>query len=447
MKTDLVPQIHDFLIQLGKQGIKLGLENIIQLLKNLGNPHHHPRIIHIAGTNGKGSTLVALEQLLLCSGFSTGSTISPHLVKYNERFRINGAYVSDDLLIEAYNSVCIACGIDPVTHEDIKNVSRIHPTYFEFSIAIAFVLFRTNNVDYILLETGLGGRLDATNVVENPIACILTKIAEDHQDYLGNSLSEIATEKLGILKKGSPLFVSRQHIAVSNQIRRYCTEHENPIYAFGKEFNFLEDIEDEFVMLQNIKIKIPKIGLRGNHQKENIATALATYYSVVPDSETIDNKSIAHCIKSLKWNGRLQYLKNKGCNILLDGAHNSDSMEQLINYLRDNHQKDRILFAIGWMKGKEFASVLATISSLDVTFQPLSNFMDGSESGDRVEHFLQKQNKEVYQTSTVKELLKRVSTGKINKFDLVVIAGSLYLVGEFLSLWEVELKSLEEPIA
>jgi len=422
----LVQKIHDFLIQLGKQGIKLGLENITLILKALENPHHHPQIIHIAGTNGKGSTLIALEQLLLKSGFSTGSTISPHLVHYNERFRINGKSISDEELIEAFNSVCIACGIDPNIDNALKNTSEIQPTYFEFSMALAFELFRINKVDYILLETGLGGRLDASNVVENPIACVLTKISLDHMDYLGNSLRKITSEKLGILKKGSPLFVSRQEKSVAHQIRRFCNDHQNQIFEFGREFHFEED-EYNFSSLKNCTLEIPEIGLHGSHQKENIATALSVYYSIVPSEAHMEPSSIKTCIKGLTWNGRLQYIKNQENVFLLDGAHNADSMDQLINFLI------KILFQLG------------AITKLNVTFQPLCNFMEGSESGKQIEACLKEKSRSLCKPLEVKELLKQVSTGKLKEFDLIVVAGSLYLIGEFLAQWNIRQNMLEEP--
>lgn len=440
----MVQKIHDFLIQLGKQGIKLGLENIRLILNTLGNPHHHPRIIHIAGTNGKGSTLITLEQLLLKSGFSTGSTISPHLVHYNERFRINGKSISDEGLIEAFKSVCIACGIDPEIDRALQKTPKIHPTYFEFSMALAFELFRTNKVDYILLETGLGGRLDASNVIDNPIACILTKISLDHMEYLGNSLELITSEKLGILKKGSPLFVSRQEKSVTHQIRKFCHDHQNQIFEFGKEFHFEED-RYHFSSLKNGILEIPEIGLQGSHQKENIATALSVYYSIVPSEAHMEVLSIATCIKELSWNGRLQYLKSHENRFLLDGAHNGDGMDQLINYLIQTHSKDNILFSIGWMKGKNFISQLDTLKKLNITFQPLYNFMEGSESGNKIETCLKGKNSALCKPLKVKELLKQVSTGKLKEFDLIVIAGSLYLIGEFLAQWNTQQNLLEKP--
>ena len=174
------------LFSLQSDKIKFGLDNIRNLLERLGNPQDNQKIIHFAGTNGKGSTLITLEKLLIKSGFKTGSTISPHLISLNERYRINSEIINDQDLTFAFEQVKKVCILDDDL-SPISKTSSLKPSFFEFSLAMAFVIFRLKKVDYILLETGLGGRLDATNIIKNPLACVITKIDIDHTEYLGNN--------------------------------------------------------------------------------------------------------------------------------------------------------------------------------------------------------------------------------------------------------------------
>jgi len=234
----LTPKHLEELYSLGMSNIKLGLSNIKRILSGLDNPHNHPRIIHFAGTNGKGSTLVVLEKLLLKSGYTVGSTISPHLVKFNERFRIDGKSIDDHFLDLAFLEICQVCKIDPENFAESAQKSEIRPTFFEFSIAIAFLLFSWKKVDFILLETGLGGRLDATNVVLNPLACVLTKIAIDHQEYLGDSIEEITQEKLGIVKKEAKVFVANQDKKVKILIDKYFNKNNIKYKKSPDDFGF-----------------------------------------------------------------------------------------------------------------------------------------------------------------------------------------------------------------
>ncbi|MDH5561354.1 MAG: hypothetical protein OEY59_10935, partial [Deltaproteobacteria bacterium] len=212
------------------------LTTIRQILEKLGQPQRHPRIVHIAGTNGKGSTLVTLEKLLIESGFSVGSTISPHLLSFNERFRINGLAASEQLLDVAFHRVREVCGYNEALLIDERRLPSIQPSFFEFSIAMAFVIFQGQNLDFLLLETGLGGRLDATNIITNPLVNIITQIDYDHQTFLGESLKEITMEKMGIIKKGAKVFLARQKESVSKQVMDYCEKENIELYLAPKHF-------------------------------------------------------------------------------------------------------------------------------------------------------------------------------------------------------------------
>ncbi|PCI30283.1 MAG: hypothetical protein COB67_02065 [SAR324 cluster bacterium] len=439
----MTPEHLDALYTLGISNIKLGLSNIRQILDAMGNPQRHPQIIHFAGTNGKGSTLVTLETLLLQSGYSVGSTVSPHLISFNERFRINGISVEDASLDEAFFAVCRACGIDASDFRETAQKSRIRPTFFEFAIAMAFFLFRKYQVEYILLETGLGGRLDATNVVEDPLACVLTRIDFDHQEFLGNSLPEITGEKLGILKGKTPVFVAYQREEVTKQILEVCYEQGAPCLLANREFGFRDQEESLTLYLRsedqaepeggiNHQLKTNSLGLLGDHQKENITTALALYWSLVPAANLLDQEQLRSCLQGLHWPARLQYL-NEDKSLLIDGAHNASGMKSLLEFLNKAHKDQKILFAVSWLEHKEFLAVFEQLNPQSVSFQPLEMKMDKAKDISQIYQLLQKQGFLVAPPMTVLEFTEQLDQDSLPERDLLVVAGSLYLIGEFLS--------------
>lgn len=448
------PEYLEYLYQLGISNIKLGLNTIKEILKRLGNPHHHPKIIHLAGTNGKGSTLVTLEKLILSSGYSTGSTVSPHLVSFNERFRHNSHAVSDSDLDEVFLVVSEVCGYDFLKKKDlIKN--PLKPTFFEFSIAMAFVLFQKWEVDFILLETGLGGRLDATNVVSYPLLCILTKLDIDHQEYLGDTIEQIVVEKMGILKPKCPVFISPQTDKITCQILRFTEENAIPSFFSRKNYYHTEKegmacsfyfkslkshySQDHYFSHQ---LTIGKFGLLGDFQKDNTVTALAAYFYAVPPENHLNEKEINHVLRDLKWPGRMEYL-NEDRKILLDGAHNESGMLSLMNYLNDCHSSETILFAIGWMKKKELVSAFSSVSLKSITFLPLQIEYDRSEDVENIYSMMKERDLNVCLPVKIRELVNQIRLKLLPKHDLLVISGSLYLLGEFLSEWKKETELLE----
>ncbi len=439
------PSYLDYLYRLGEFNIKLGLDTIRSMLDRLGNPHHHPRIIHLAGTNGKGSTLKTLESLLLESGYTTGSTISPHLIFINERFRINGSSIDNERLNTAFRKVCRACDINLDLSSSVSRDGKLRPTFFEFLLAIAFVLFEAAKVDYILLETGLGGRLDATNVIEKPLACIITRIALDHQEYLGDTFEDITHEKLGILKNDSPVFVASQRETVTQTIKSHCYSHGYEFYSSPEDFYHKETSTDTRLFFRSLiysnssvsewmEYSIKKFGLPGDHQKDNILTAIATYLFAVPKESQLDQEGVARVVENLRWSGRLQYLGKKN-DILLDGAHNESGMKALLSYLTTFVLQKRVLFALGWMKNKELLGIFDLFCCDHFTFIPIEIDNDRSEKGEVVFQALQDKNLNVLQKGNCTELVVAKQVGSLPAHDLLVVAGSLYLVGEFLELW------------
>lgn len=451
------PSYLDFLYGLGEFNIKLGLETIRTMLDRLGNPHRHPRIIHIAGTNGKGSTLITLERLLIESGFSTGSTISPHLISINERFRVNGRSVAEDDLNEAFREVCRACGIPLDLSSPVSADGLVRPTYFEFVQAIAFVLFNRAGVDYMLLETGLGGRLDASNVVEKPLACVITKIAMDHQEYLGDTITAIAREKLGILKADSPVVLAPQIDSVHELVERHCESQGFDLYCSPRDFfrerhaggtriGIRDFTRNESESAGVLFFQVNETGLPGEHQKDNIMTALATYLHTVAPACQLNETGVAEVLKHLHWPGRLQYLGNAE-DVLLDGAHNTSGMVAMMDYLEATHGDQTILFATGWMTNKDLVSAFDHPLCQRMRFIPIEIDSHRAIKRKCIRHALRSRNLAVLEGGSCAELVKRKQSGRLPEHELLVVAGSLYLVGEFLDFWQKEIDEANRRFA
>ena len=420
-----------FLFQLGLVGMKLGLENSYKLLNLVGNPHKRKGIIHIAGTNGKGSTLIILERLLINSGFKVGSTTSPHLIRFNERFRFQGHPISDKELEDCFLEICHACGINPDQPEN-RISWKILPTFFEFSIALAFLWFHKKDVDYLLLETGLGGKLDATNVVSHPLACILSPIGKDHEEFLGAEIQNITDEKLGILKKHSFIFVSHQEKQVAAHIREHTKKNQLAIRSFGIDFKL--NVKEKIYSSDKNTIELKGLSLKGNHQLQNAATALDCYLHVLPQKNQLGPREIASSIQNVKWPGRLEYI-SKEPNILIDGAHNSHAFNVLAKHLLENHGKDRILMAITWMKGKNLIQSLDLLQPLHLVFQPINFDFKRVVESEVLMEVLKSTNISVKPLQNVEIFRKSLKATLTLNYDLVVVTGSLYFLGAFLTEW------------
>lgn len=282
-------------------GMKPGLDSIGAICSRLGNPQDALRIVHVAGTNGKGATCALIESSLRAAGFSTGRYTSPHLVSLNERFMLNGAPVSEESLDEAYASLPDPEGL----------------TYFELLTATAFELYRKEKVDWLVLETGLGGRLDATNIVKRPEMCVITRIGLDHCDWLGGTLREIAAEKGGIIKDGVPVVLGAMPEEARDVLERIAKERNAPgIYA--------PDLIKES--------EIPEgFALAGKFNRENALTALAALKVL-----GVGRDAIERGFASVVWPGRFQKIVKDGRRFIVDGAHNPPAMRALVDSLKED---------------------------------------------------------------------------------------------------------------
>lgn len=313
--------------------LDLGAGPYRTLLEKLGNPHLHlPPVIHVAGTNGKGSTVAMLRALLEADGKSVHVFTSPHLFAFNERIRLSGALIGDEALLSAIDHVTRVNDGAPVT-------------FFEFTTAMAFHLFATHPADFCLLETGMGGRLDCTNVVEHPIATIITPIGWDHMNFLGHTIEAIASEKAGIMKPGVPCITAPQHyLKVMTILRGYAD-----VYGCA----LIEATPDD---------DTPQPNLPGRHQRDNAATAIRCL-------ETLGLPVRKHALQNVQWPGRIMDLVGapKDWRLIYDGAHNVDSARVLADTLSGR----TLTLILGMQASKPVAEFLATFDPALVTVQPI----------------------------------------------------------------------------
>jgi dihydrofolate synthase/folylpolyglutamate synthase len=334
-------------------GIKPGLDVITALLERLGNPQRGFKVIHVAGTNGKGSVCAMIESVLRASGFKTGLYTSPHLIRFNERFRVSGRDISNADLEKL---------IDAVLAADEKTGLR-PATFFELSTAIAFEHFKRSGVDYAVIETGMGGRWDATNVVQ-PVLSVITRIALDHAEYLGRDLEKIAAEKAGIIKSGVPVVCGPMPVEAEAVIYREAAEKQVPILG-SEEAAFFHTLEsrrtDQLIDIEASgkgyrNVRLP---LGGSYQLENCGIAVAALEDL-SDIEGI-RLDMKKGLESVKWPGRFQMLSMKP-PVILDVAHNPNGAGALFQTLEEIFPTFGNGFVFGFMKDKDIEGFLRTLA-------------------------------------------------------------------------------------
>ncbi len=325
--------------QLHPKLIDLGLDRTYALLEKLGSPHLDlPPVIHIAGTNGKGSTLAFIRAILEHNGQTAHVYSSPHLVRFNERIRLAGRLIDDDALADLLEQV-----------EDKNSGTDI--TFFEVTTAAAMLAFAQTPADFTLLETGLGGRMDSTNVIDHPLVTIISPIAKDHEHFLGNTITAIAGEKAGIMKPNVPVISAHQHPEAAAVLRKYAETLGCPFWQMGEDFAINEQPDGGFILnWQDQQITCPAPALMGAHQRENAALAAV---AVMLASPQISISAIKDGIAAADWPARIQALKTgrliirtpKGQQIWLDGAHNRHGAEALARSLQQIHMGKWVMIA------------------------------------------------------------------------------------------------------
>lgn len=384
-------------------GIKLGLQNIERLCEKLGQPQKAYKIIHIAGTNGKGSTATTIEKILMEAGFQVGKYSSPHILKFNERIVANGKQISDEEIERYYNQV-----------EAIMEAEKIDATFFEITTAMMFAYFRDKGLDYVVLETGMGGRMDATNVSEAEI-CVITNVSLDHTEYLGDTIYKIAKEKAGIIKNCKTVVVADRKEEFLQAIFEEKAEVINVLNKYA-DASFHLDFEQFFT-----KIKIGEerydFSLFGDYQFHNFLCA----YEVAKQlgiSEAIIQKAAS----KVYWECRFEVVSRNPL-VVLDGAHNMDGIEELVKIVKQHYAKEEVAILTSILKDKEVAPMLEKLTAIssDITLTSLADNPRGSSAEDL--YALVKENPIFSKEEDMKTAYEKiVAKGK----KLIVICGSFY---------------------
>jgi len=408
-----------------RSSLVFDLRRIEALLARLGNPQEKAKSVHIAGTKGKGSTAAMIASILTQAGYRTGLYTSPHLLSFTERIQVDGRPVTEGAfgrLVEV---------LKPEVEAVNKSSTLGELTTFELLTALAFTYFETRKVDYQVLETGLGGRLDATNVVK-PEVCVITSISFDHMDVLGDTLTQIATEKAGIIKSGSVVVCSLQSPESMKVIEEICRERGARLVSIGDEVNWHQkdfSSEGQSFQLTGITGKYDLyISLLGEHQLENAATAVVSAEVLAELGTKISPRSIITGLGQLEWPGRLQILQQEPW-VVVDGAHNADSARRLAEALERYFDFDQLILIFGASADKNIAGMVAelapTSSTVIVTrsqhpraVEPArlaGEFSKGGITPIVTENV----------TSAVELALDRATPG-----DLICATGSLFIVAE-----------------
>lgn len=393
--------------------IKLGLDNIIKLLEYLGNPQNKFKSIHIAGSNGKGSTASFTASILTEAGYKTGLYTSPHLVRFNERVRINGIEIPDLYITEFMN-------------EMNSYIDKYSPTFFEITTALAFKYFAENNIDIGVIETGLGGRLDATNTI-TPLASIITTISLEHTNILGKTVEEIAKEKAGIIKQGVPLFAGQIDTKALKVIEESAMKTGSDLYKFSKFAQIKNDSVN--INYDGLNYNIYKTPLIGNHQLRNSALAAFSLYKTLNiKSPKIFSGGINKVIKNSGIQGRYE-IYNEKPKVIFDASHNLEGIETFIEeFKKESILYDNKYLIYGAMNDKDIIPILKLLKDyFDIIYFTSINY----ERAFKAEE-LEKAGKELNISNEIlPEPAKFVSEFiSLQNSNCLVVLGSIYLLGE-----------------
>lgn len=388
----------------GKFHICLGLERTLAVLKILGNPQDKIKIVHIAGTNGKGSTAAILANILKCAGYKTGLYTSPHLIEYTERIKINGEEILKKDFAEYINEICL-----------IADKHDIRLTEFEILTICAYKYFYDKKVDIAVIETGLGGRFDATNVCKKPLLSVITSISFDHTDRLGKTIEQIAFEKAGIIKEKSTVITE-----ISNKgfkvIKQTAEEKKAKLIVVANyvEMNFKDGVN--YAVIQDRKYEFPLLGL---YQKSNLSLVMKAleYFKVSP-------KALKEGLKTVHWSARLEYIKQK--NLIIDGAHNPDGANELKKSLDYYFRGQKRTFIYSTLNTKDYEKIAEILFNPDDTvyFYEFNN-----KNAVSYDEFTKKVNF----IKNIKMFNPENLNNILNCNGLKIVTGSLYMIGSLYS--------------
>ncbi len=424
MKKTAYQKCLDKIYKLGRFGIKLELDTILNILKCLNNPQKDYHLVHVAGTNGKGSTATYIASILEKAGFKTGLYTSPHLVDFNERISINGKQISNDQVVKAYEAVRTA------------DTGERKATFFEIATAMGFYHFSKQKVDFAVIETGMGGRFDATNVI-TPMVSVITNLSIEHTDYLGNTIKALAVEKGGIIKKNRPVVIGVSQPSGLGVIKQLAKEKSADLYVYKKDFWARKNPKQNTYRYFGLKKRFNYLikPLPGDHQKDNLSLALAACELIFEKLNKTGKKYnfndtlVKEGLSIAKWPGRLEHIRQNPL-VIIDGAHNLKAASVLGKYLLSTIKKTRLTLVIGILDDKPYEKMLKHLVScaqhIIITKAKINRSLDPKILKEAAQKFTPCP---ITIIEDVKEAVSHAIEAS-NTEDAICIAGSLYVAGE-----------------
>ncbi|WP_017414730.1 bifunctional folylpolyglutamate synthase/dihydrofolate synthase [Clostridium tunisiense] len=423
-------------------GMKLGLERTEKILELLGDPHKKVKMIHIAGTNGKGSTTAMVSRVLMEAGYKVGTYISPYIEEFEERIQINNENIPKEDLVHIITEVSKA--IDEVIALGYPN-----PTQFEIITCAAFLYYHMKKVDYAVIEVGLGGRLDSTNVI-TPILSIITSISLDHVAILGDTLDKIAFEKAGIIKEGIPTVLFPQQPEAEQVIEKVATERKSLLIKVDSEKSkFIDsyeiEVNGEKKVVQRVGIKTLsenynlELALLGKHQILNATVAVYACEKLIDLGAKISKENIAKGMKTVKWPGRLEIMKTNP-RVVIDGAHNIDGISKLTESIDMYFKYDNLILILGILADKQVREMIETIvpkASRVIAVTPNS---ERAELAEDLKVEIENLGVVCEAVEDYREAYEKALSYCTEK-DLLLISGSLYMIGDMRKIIRLHKKS------
>ncbi len=418
----------EYLFALQKHGVKLALANTVALMKAMGDPHRQFRAVHVAGTNGKGSTAAFIASMLRAAGYRVGLYTSPHLISFTERIRINGQSISEVKVVELASQV-------RRSYNDLKagpEMEPLNPTFFEVTTALAFTYFAEEGVDIAVIEVGMGGRLDSTNVI-TPLVSVITNIDLEHTEFLGNTLALIAAEKAGIIKPGVPVVTGATQPEVLRVLEQAAEENKTRLYRLGRQFRSRRIAADSEQRFDYHGINAVYDGLvvplSGSYQVDNASLAVAAVECLRHAGAAVAEGELRRGLAEAQWEGRLERVANRP-DIYLDGAHNPAAALMLAGALADLKKAyKRMVLVIGILADKDVRGIISRLVPLAdqviVTRPGYSRAMDLGLLTAEVGKF----HPAVSTADTVGQALNKAKAAS-GPEDLILVTGSLYVVGD-----------------
>ncbi|MGL5574975.1 MAG: bifunctional folylpolyglutamate synthase/dihydrofolate synthase [Sarcina sp.] len=414
----------DYIANTSRFGMNFGLERVETMLSLLGNPEKNLKCIHIAGTNGKGSTTAMITSILKEEGYTVGMYTSPYLEEFEERIQINGVNIPKEKLAK------LVTEIKEVTDRVIEN-GFDNPTQFEIITTLMFLYFSREKVDYVVLEVGLGGRLDATNVI-NPLMSVIASISHDHMNILGNTITQIAGEKCGIIKK-APVISYPQVLEAMKVIEKTCLEKE--VELTKASLDSIKDVKaNKEKNTQVIKFNLNnrditvEHSLLGEHQVKNTLVALNVIDKFSELVKPISDEVIKAGLLKTKWIGRMEIMRKEPL-VVIDGAHNLDGIRSLKNSVGTYFNYKNIILVLGILGDKEVEKMVEDISSISKIVILTEPHNDRAKNIDEMGEYLENLDKPYEKILDYDKAYKRALELADND-DLILVCGSLYMIGD-----------------